>query len=586
MRPPFYTLLAAAIALTVPAPALRAQRHSHAEHLDSSARVDSSRMSMHTKSDSMQMGGMPRMPGMAHDTVPHAMGRDTMPLMGDSTVTVVPRKGRRDMRRRREHGRHDRRGRMADSAQRGMQGMKGMEGMQGMNGMQGMQGMGGMMLERPLGISMERDGSGTSWLPDATPMYARHFMEGAWEFMLHGSAFVQYDKQGYGDDKRGDSQFGSVNWGMLMAGRNLGSGFLTLRGMMSLEAFTVTGAGYPLLLQTGESYQGQPLHDRQHPHDLFMELAAMYDQPLTSNLAFQLYVAPVGEPALGPVAFPHRPSAMDDPLAPLSHHWQDATHISFGVITAGLYTGHVKLEGSVFNGREPDEIRTNFDYKGRSLDSYAGRLTVNPSNNWSLQGSYGFIKSPEGLHPERSLHRVTASALNGRKIGSTGQWSSALIYGANKESDESSLSNSVVLESDAQLDRSNTFFGRLEFVQKSAGDLVLQDSGTPVYPFPPCTFCEASRFSDDTRFNIGAVALGYVREIGKFSGGTIGLGARGAINFVPEALSSTYGTRTPIGTSIFLRFRPNRMNIGQMGAMKNSGHMNHSMHMGPAGVTE
>ena len=435
--------------------------------------------------------------------------------------------------------------------------------------MSDMQGM-GEMLSRPLGIAMEREGSGTSWLPDETPMYARHIRAGQWELMLHGNAFVQYDKQGYGDNKRGDSQFGSVNWGMLMADRELGGGFLQLRSMLSLEAFTVTGAGYPLLLQTGESYQGQPLHDRQHPHDLFMELAAMYDRPLASNLAFSLYVAPVGEPALGPVAFPHRPSAMDDPLAPLGHHWQDATHISFGVVTAGVYTRYAKLEGSIFNGREPDEIRTNFDYKGRSLDSYAGRLTVNPSGNWSLQGSYGYLKSPEGLHPELSLHRTTASILNGRQLGSDGQWSSALIYGANKEAGTTSVSNSVLLESDAQLDRKNTVFGRLEFVQKTAGDLVLAIA-PPVFIDPMPGRGGAATAAEDVRYNVGAAAVGYVREIGKFSGGTIGLGARGAINFVPEALRSTYGTRTPLGTAIFLRFRPNRMNMGQP--------MHQSMHM-------
>lgn len=431
----------------------------------------------------------------------------------------------------------------------------------------GMQGMSGMMLQRPLGLTMLREGSGTSWLPDATPMYARHFREGTWELMLHGNAFLQYDKQGYGDNRRGDSQFGSVNWGMLMAGRNVGSGFLTLRGMMSLEAFTVTGAGYPLLLQTGESYQGQPLHDRQHPHDLFMELAALFDEPVSRDVALSLYVAPVGEPALGPVAFPHRPSTMDDPLAPISHHWQDATHISFGVITAGVYTRYAKLEGSVFNGREPDEIRTNFDYRGRSLDSYSGRLTVNPSPNWSMQGSFGYLKSPEGLNPERSLHRVTASVLNGRQLRSGGQWSSALIYGANKESGESGLSNSVVLESDAQLDPRNTVFGRVEFVQKSAADLVLQGSDAPVYILPPCTPCQidASPGGMANRFNVGVVALGYVREIGKFSGGTIGLGARGAINFVPEALRSVYGSTTPVGTAIYLRFRPSSMHMDHAG---------------------
>lgn len=487
----------------------------------------------------------------AHDTVSHAVKRsprrDTMPSMDTASMS---RGGRLD---KSGLGRRSRRSRMPDSRRKGI------------SGMQNMQDIEGAMLQRPLGLSMERDGSGTSWLPDETPMYARHLREGPWELMLHGNAFVQYDKQGYGNDKRGDSQFGSANWGMLMAGRNVGDGFLTLRGMMSLETFTVTGAGYPLLLQTGESYQGQPLHDRQHPHDLFMELAAMYNRPLASNLAFSLYVAPVGEPALGPVAFPHRPSAMDDPLAPLSHHWQDATHIAFGVITAGLYTRQVKLEASIFNGREPDEIRTNFDYQGRSLDSYSGRLTVNPSANWSLQGSYGYIKSPEGLHPERSLHRLTASILNGRQLGADGQWSSALIYGANKESG-TSLSNSVVVESDAQLDVRNTVFGRLEFVQKTAGDLVIP-LGPGVFPEPGCPACSTSGVTEDTRYNVGVAALGYVREIGKFSGGTIGLGARGAINFVPESLHSTYGSRTPIGTTIFLRFRPNRMNMGGMGSM-------------------
>ncbi|HEV2641193.1 MAG TPA: hypothetical protein VGT98_00725, partial [Candidatus Elarobacter sp.] len=222
----------------------------------------------------------------------------------------------------------------------------------------------------PLGIPMARMGSGTSWLPDATAMHASHAMLGTWELMLHGVAFLQYDDQG---GKRGDRQLGSTNWGMLMAGRDLAGGRLNLRGMVSAEPFTVGSRGYPLLLQSGEAYRGQPLHDRQHPHDLFMEIAALYDHAIGNDLAVSLYAAPVGEPAIGPVAFPHRASASSDPLAPLGHHWQDATHVSFGVITTGLYTRTVKLEGSIFNGREPDAIRTNFDYKGRSLDSYAGR---------------------------------------------------------------------------------------------------------------------------------------------------------------------------------------------------------------------
>ena len=216
-----------------------------------------------------------------------------------------------------------------------------------------------------LGIPMTRNGSGTSWLPDAAPMHAAHFTAGRWSLMVHGSLYAMYDRQ---LTQRGDAQVSSPNWGMLMAGRGLAGGFLQFRGMFSVEPFTVGGRGYPLLLQTGESYRGEPLHDRQHPHDLFMELAALYERPVASNLAVSLYLAPVGEPASGPVAFPHRPSAANDPLAPLGHHWQDATHISFGVLTAAIFSRTVKLEGSLFNGREPDEDRYDFDYAGRSLD--------------------------------------------------------------------------------------------------------------------------------------------------------------------------------------------------------------------------
>src|SRR5881409_4167471 len=159
------------------------------------------------------------------------------------------------------------------------------------------------------------------------------------------------------------------------------------------------------------------LHDRQHPHDVFMELATLYERPVARNLGLSLYLAPVGEPAVGPVAFPHRPSAADDPLAPISHHWQDGTHITFGVVTAGIFTRSAKLEASWFNGREPNEIRTNFDYAGRRLDSYSARLTVNPDPRWSVSAWYGYLKSPEELHPDESLHRYGAAALTTQPFG-------------------------------------------------------------------------------------------------------------------------------------------------------------------------
>src|SRR3989442_8843649 len=197
------------------------------------------------------------------------------------------------------------------------------------------------MTEGPLGIPETRLGSGTSWLPDASPMHASHFVLGAWSLMLHGSAFLQYDRQG---GLRGDDQVALLDWAMLAASRPLAGGQLHLRGMLSSDPWGVGSAGYPLLLQTGESNEGVPLHDHQHPHDLFMELAALYERAVARNLAVSLYAAPVGEPAVGPAAFPHRPSASDDLLAPIGHHWQDGTHITFGVLTAGVFPRTTKVE--------------------------------------------------------------------------------------------------------------------------------------------------------------------------------------------------------------------------------------------------
>ena len=395
------------------------------------------------------------------------------------------------------------------------------------------------MMPGVLGIPMTRMGSGTSWLPDAAPMHAVHFQAGSWALMVHGVAFGMYDKQ-FG--RRGDDQFNSVNWGMLMATRSVGPGSLELRGMFSAEPFTVGAKGYPLLLQSGESYQGFPLHDRQHPHDLFMELAARYERPIARNLALSLYVAPVGEPAVGPVAFPHRPSASSDPLAPLAHHWQDATHISFGVLTAGLFTRTVKLEGSWFNGREPDENRYNFDYSGRSLDSYSGRVTVNPTPNWSLSGSYAYLKSPEELRPTESQRRVNAAVLYSRPTSRGGDWSSALIYGANQHSG-GGWENSFTAESNLELDGRNTVFGRLNYARKNAEDLAVVDS-VPA-----------------AEFNVGSIELGYVREVGSFSKATIGVGASGTLGFVPADLQPIYGTRTPAGLAVYLRIRPKAMRM-------------------------
>jgi hypothetical protein len=422
-----------------------------------------------------------------------------------------------------------------------------------MDNMTAMPGM--SMLPRPLGIPMARMGSGTSWLPDASPMRAYHFMPAGWLLMVHGDVDLYYTHQG---TKRGDDQVGSTNWAMVMAMHPLGQGMLHLHGMLSAEPFTVGARGYPLLLQTGEAYKGVPLRDRQHPHDLFMELSARYEVPVASNLGLSIYAAPVGEPAIGPVAYMHRPSAQNDPFAPLGHHWEDATHITYGVVTAGVFTRTMQLEATLFQGREPDDDRYDFDFG--SLDSYGWRVTVNPAPHWSLAASYGYIKSPEELHPDDNEHRLGASILYTRRIARDGDWASALVYGANKHTAQGEPStdfeHSLLLESNAQLDERNSIFGRAEWVQKSADDLVVPTS------------------SPDARFNVAALTLGYVREIVRYSGASLGLGVRGSIEFLPDGLKATYGTRTPAGITLYGRLRPTmlqRAHAGESGENPDEG---------------
>jgi hypothetical protein len=393
------------------------------------------------------------------------------------------------------------------------------------------------MPPRPFGIPVTRMGSGTAWLPDASPMRAYHFMAGGWTLMVHGDAHLYYDHQG---TSRGDGQVGSTNWAMVMAMRPIGSGMLHLHGMLSAEPFTVGARGYPLLLQTGESYKGQPLRDRQHPHDMFMELSARYEVPVTRTLGISIFAAPVGEPAIGPVAYMHRPSAQNDLFAPLGHHWQDATHITFGVVTAGVFTRTVQLEGTWFQGREPDDNRYDFDLGG--LDSYGARLTVNPAHHWSMAASYGYLTSPEELHPNEDQHRLGVSVLYTRRIARQGDWATALVYGANKHTasgePSGSFEHSLLLESNAQLDDRNSVFGRAEWVQKSAEELVVGAA------------------NPNERFNVSALVLGYVREFAEYRGASLGIGVRGSLNFLPAGLRSAYGTRTPVGLALYARLRP------------------------------
>ncbi|MEP6831755.1 MAG: hypothetical protein ABJB74_00115 [Gemmatimonas sp.] len=404
----------------------------------------------------------------------------------------------------------------------------------------------------PLGVPMNRAASGTTWIPDAVQLPTHNVMAGSWHLMMHGFVFGQYNKQG---GERGDDQFGSLNWGMFMASRNVKGGRLQVRTMFSLDAATVGSRGYPLLAQSGELYDNQPVVDRQHPHDFFMEMGVSYERPITKTLGITVYAAPSGEPALGPVAFMHRPSAMDLPTAPLGHHWQDATHVAFGVVSAGLFTNKFKVEGSVFNGREPDQHRWDFDKI--NIDSYSARVTINPNRNWSFTTGYGHLTSPEALHPEQSIDRLVGSAMYGREIGAAGQWATTFVFGQNKHglrsshtftfpalsSDQDNIrTHSFLLESELMANDKNTLFARAEHVQKSGEDLVL--TGPTL------------RLLADQKVAVRALSLGYVRELVSRRGATLGLGGMGTFNLLPLGLEAWYGSRTPLGGLVFLRLRP------------------------------
>ncbi|HEX2164208.1 MAG TPA: hypothetical protein VHM02_09685, partial [Thermoanaerobaculia bacterium] len=388
----------------------------------------------------------------------------------------------------------------------------------------------------PLGVPVARAGSGTSWLPDATPMHALHAERGAWELMLHGVAFLHYVDEG---SERGDEDAGSVNWAMGMARRELGGGDLWLRAMLSAEPATLGECGYPVLLASGETCDGgRPLHDRQHPHDFFMELAALYEREVGAGLAVQGYAALAGEPALGPTAFPHRPSALPNPFAPISHHWLDSTHIAFGVLTGGLYGRSWKAEASLFNGREPDEERWDLDLD--TLDSYSGRLWWLPSERWALQVSAGHLEEAE-LDPEHGervdVERVTASATWHRPLA--GGRLAAVTAGWGRNEEHGQAAHAVLLETAVDLGGADTVFGRAEHTEKSGHDLVLGDHEL-----------------EERLFDVSRLSLGWARRVARLAGLDLGVGAQVAWSFVPERLEPFYGERTPFGWAVFASLRP------------------------------
>ena len=387
---------------------------------------------------------------------------------------------------------------------------------------------------------MTREGSGTSWLPDSSPMYGRMFMLGENMLMLHGAAFPRYTNV---STRRGDDRIDAPNWMMGMFSHPLGdTAQLGARLMMSLDPLTEGGRGYPLLFQSGESWHDQPLHDRQHPHDLFSELSLSYSQKFTQDFSGYIYFGYPGEPALGPPTFMHRISAMDDPDAPLGHHWQDSSHVTFGVATAGLVWRTVKIEGSVFTGREPDEDRYDFDRP--RFDSASGRISWNPTPDLALQFSHGYLKAPEALEPTVNRHRTTASLIYNKALGQDANWATTFVWGQNDDTHEGKT-QSFLLESDFQRGR-DTFYARLERVEKSGHELVL--SGADLAKI----------------FPIYSASFGYVRDLSHGGGIDIGLGGQFTIDERPGELDRYYGDETGYGFQVFLRLRPSRHAHGEV----------------------
>jgi len=224
----------------------------------------------------------------------------------------------------------------------------------------------------------------------------------AWHLMQDGVVYGLFNHQG---GPRGGNEFVVPNWWMGMWMREKGPNEFGINAMLSLDAATVGNRGYKEIFQVGEAFEGKPLIDHQHPHDFLMQLSTSWRRSIGAS-SVMVTAAIAGEPTLGPVAFMHRASAAGLPLAPLGHHTFDSTHISFGVVTAGFDRGKWTLEGSLFNGREPDEHRWNVDFA--PLDSAAGRVWFRPSSEWALQVSSGKLTEPEELVPGDAI-RTTAS---------------------------------------------------------------------------------------------------------------------------------------------------------------------------------
>ncbi len=332
-----------------------------------------------------------------------------------------------------------------------------------------------------------------------------------------------------------------------MASRKLGSGTLTLNGMFSLDPATVGKSGYAEIFQVGETLDGRPLIDRQHPHDVFMQLAGVWRIPLNDTTGFTIAGGPAGEPALGPVAFMHRASAAENPTAPLGHHTFDSTHISYGVITAAVDHGPWIVEGSLFNGREPDE---NWNLDLGPLDSVSGRVWFRPNDEWEFQASTGFLKHPEDLEPG-NLVRTTVSG-SWFKRHETDFTAVTAGFGVNHKD----VGNHVGFFTEATWHTGmSSVYGRFEAQQPEIATLLTgRIVDTPE--------------AQSLRGTILALTVGGVRDLVHARGFELGLGGDATVYGVPDVLrigrgfcgttlcvlGAGYGS-SPVSFHVFLRLR-------------------------------
>jgi hypothetical protein len=393
--------------------------------------------------------------------------------------------------------------------------------------------------------------------PMAAPLEMVQLRAGDWTMLLHGVLFGLHSNQT--GPRGGDKLFGA-GWIMPQAQRRLGRGTLTLRSMLSPEPALVTHRRYPLLFQNGETAYGIPIISGQHPHDFVMELAVHYQLSFRERTSLFFYGGPRGQPALGPTAYPHRPSASENPLAVLSHHYQDSTHISNQVATVGLTRGPVTLEASGFHGREPDEDRWGLE--GGGIDSFAARLTVAPTPRWAAQYSLGRINNRETTHPLRDTFRQSGSISYWRPL-SGGHWATTLVWGRSHDLAftqppnfdtifkhlvrvptrvPGQIYNSYLAETTLFFRNRHWIWGRAESTDKDS--LLLQREE------PFVRLVEEQRFA-----RVQAYTIGYERELPRPAPWlSAGLGGQLTVFATPDPLKPVYGRR-PVGAQVFLRVR-------------------------------